>query len=240
MKRLLIALVGIMLITACKKEQIKLYQDTDPSLYFTLNTYSYSFMTDLDSTSKVIYLPVKLSGALKDADRSFNVQVINDTNTTANKDWYELKTGTLPKNSVDGTIPIVLKRNALIDTTIIKLKLSLTPSSALDTMPSATIQISWTGKIIQPINWNWLRYYFGTPFSTAWYKFIIKATGKSSFPYSPTLAKTDPVTWWMSTAQIQAYSLQVKEVLQAYNAAHPDSPLTHDDGLYKGQLVSMP
>ncbi|NLR80431.1 DUF4843 domain-containing protein [Chitinophaga eiseniae] len=240
MKRLLIALAGIILIAACKKEQIKLYQDTDPSLYFTLTTYSYSFMTDLDSTSRVIYLPVKLSGALKDYDRSFTMQVINDTNTTANKDWYELKQGTLPKNSVNGTIPIVLKRNVTIDTSIIKLKLVLTPSSTLDTMPNATIQLSWTGKIIQPINWNWLRYYFGTPFSTAWYKFIIKTTGRSSFPYSPTLARTDPATWNMTQPQIQAYTLQVKEALQSYNAANPDNPLTHDDGIYKGQLVSMP
>jgi len=240
MKRLIIVLAGIMLMTACKKEEVKLYQDTDPSLYFTLSAYSYSFMTDLDSTSRTIYLPVKLSGDLKDYDRTFNMQVVNDTNTTANKDWYELKEGRLPKGSVNGTIPIVLKRNAVIDTTIIKLKLALTPSSTLDTMPGASIQISWTGKVIQPINWNWLRYYFGTPFSTAWYKFIIKATGKSSFPYSPTLARTDPATWSMTYPQIQAYSLQVKEALQAYNAAHPDSPLTHDDGLYKGQLVSMP
>ncbi|MGE7774830.1 DUF4843 domain-containing protein [Chitinophaga sp. NPDC101104] len=241
MKKLRFIIAGICLLFACKKSQVQTYSDEAPAIYFTLTNYSYSFMDDLDSTSRLIYLPVKLSGSLKDEDRAFTMEPVNDTNTTAEPDWYEIRQGYLPKNSVNGVVPIVLKRNATVDTSLVRLRLKLKPGSALDTMPNASVQVVWTGKIIQPVNWaRWLRYYFGTPFSTGWYKFIIEATGRSSFPYEPILARTDPATWWMSAGQIQAYALQVKEALQAYNAAHPDSPLRHNDGQYKGELVSMP
>lgn len=234
------ALAGLVLITACSKEKLRVYEDKAPALYFTSPTYSYSFMTDMDSTSKVIYLPVRLSGALNDQDRKFSVEIVNDTNTTALKEWFEIRDGWLPKNAINGSIAIVLKRNVTIDTSIIKLKLRLAPSSVLDTVPNSNIQITWTGKIIQPVNWRWLRFYFGTPFSTRWYKFMVDVTGQQSFPYDPTLAASDPKTWWMSAAQIQAYGLQVKEALQKYNIEHPTDPLRHDDGTYKNELVSMP
>ncbi|WP_341843718.1 DUF4843 domain-containing protein [Chitinophaga caseinilytica] len=240
MKKLLVIISGTCLLFACKKSQVETYTDEAPAIYFTLTDYSYSFMSDLDSTSRTIFLPVKLSGSLHDQERSFSMEAVYDTNTTAKPEWYEIKPGYLPGNSVNGVVPIVLKRNATVDTSLVKLRLKLKPGSALDTMSNASVQVVWTGMIIQPVNWRWLRYYFGTPFSTGWYKFIVNATGRSTFPYDGTLSRTDPVTWWMTAGQIQAYALQVKEALQAYNAANPGSPLRHDDGQYKGELVSMP
>ena len=155
-------------------------------------------------------------------------------------DLFEIKQGVVPKNSFDGSVAVVLKRNTTVDTSIVNLKVRLIGSKDLDPLMLDTLQVSWTGKIIQPVNWKWLRYYFGTPFSTGWYTFMLKEAGVSSLPYEPTLAKTDPVTWWMSSGQLIAYALKVKEALIKYNAAHPGDELKHNDGTYAGQLVTMP
>lgn len=229
----------VVILLSCKKQEIKTYQD-DPGVYFTTPTYAYSFTEDIDATSKTIYLPIKLSGNKQEFDRSFKVQVVNDTNTTVQSDLYEIKEGELLKNSFDGRVPVVLKRNILVDTSIVKLRVKLVGSADLDPMLNQIMDISWTGKIIQPVNWKWLRFYFGTPFSTGWYKFMLQAAGVTSFPYDGTLSKTDPVTWWWTAAMIQAHALKVKEALIKYNADHPGNELKHNDGPNAGQLVVMP
>lgn len=229
----------ILLLSACKKEEIMLYQD-DAAIYFAQKTYSYSFIEDIGAQTKTIYLPVLLSGETKDYDRFFEIEPVYDTTTTAPKELFEISQGVVPKNSFNGSVAVVLKRNVTIDNSIVYLKVNLIGSDELDPIIGTTLVISWTGKIIQPVNWNWLRYYFGTPFSTAWYTFILEASGRSSLPYNPTLAKADPDTWWMGLKQLVAYQLKVKEALMKYNAEHPGDGLKHDDGDYAGQFVTMP
>lgn len=235
---LLLLLIPLML-SACQKEEIMVYQD-DPGIYFTASTYPYSFTEDMGAQEKTINLPVKISGMLKDYDRNISVEAVFDSTTTVTSDLFQIGHGVVPKNSVDGTVAVILKRNTNVDTSVVYLKLKLTLSNDFTPVLSKTILVSWTGKIIQPVNWNWLRYYFGTPFSTGWYMFMLKEAGVSSLPYSGTLSKTDPVTWWMSANQLVAYALKVKEALIKYNAEHPGNELKHNDGPYAGQIVTMP
>jgi hypothetical protein len=233
-------LVGIiLLVSACKKEEISSYTD-DPGIYFTTSTYAYSFTEDIGAESKTIYLPVALSGNAKDVDRHFKIEVVNDTNTNVTSDLYEIQQGDLLKNSFNGRVAVVLKRNASVENSIVKLKVRLSESSEIKPIMTQTVQISWTGKIIQPVNWNWLRFYFGTPFSANWYTFMLKEAGVKSFPYSGSLSKVDPITWWWTAAQVQAYALKVKEALIKYNVNHPDNELKYEDGPSKGQFVTMP
>jgi len=228
-----------LLLASCQKAEIKLYQD-DPGVYFTTPTYEYSFTENVNATSKTIYLPVKLSGMLADQVRTFSIEAIADSVTTAQNDWYEIKPGEVLANSIDGRIPVVLKRNTTVDTSVVKLLVKITGSTELDPLFTKTLTVSWTGKIIQPVNWKWLKYYFGTPFSTGWYTFMLENAGVPSFPYDGTLSKTDPITWWWSAGQVTAYALKVKEALIKYNAAHPGNELRHNDGPNAGQLVTMP
>jgi len=227
------------MFSACQKEEIMVYQD-DPGVYFTSTTYPYSFTGDIGAQTKSINLPVKISGMLKDYDRHFNVEAVFDANTTVTSDLFEIKQGIVPKNSVDGAVTVVLKRNTTVDTSVVALKLKLIFSNDFTPVMSQTILVTWTGKIIQPVNWKWLRWYFGTPFSTGWYTFILREAGVSSLPYDATLSKTDPITWWMTSSQLIAYALKVKEALIKYNAAHPGDELKHNDGTYVGQIVTMP
>jgi hypothetical protein len=243
MKRILtysgLTIVICLVLLSCKKEEIKIYQDA-PAVYFTTPTYNYSFTENVGATSKLIYLTVKLSGTVKDYDRSFRIEMVSDTGTTAQNDLYEIKEGVLPKNSFDGKVAVLLKRNTTVDTSIVTLKVKLVGSDELDPLLNPIVKISWTGKIIQPVNWNSLIFYFGTPFSTGWYLFMLEAAGVSSFPYSHTMATADPVTWWWSSGQVAAYALKVKDALNKYNLANPGNELRHNDGPNAGQLVTMP
>lgn len=233
--------ICMLLTAACKKSEMRTYKDDQPALYMGMSSYAYSFVDDLTAATKTIYLPVKLSGQLQDYDRSFKMEVVTGTGTTADAALYEVKEGVLPKNAVDGRIAIVLKRNTLVDTSLVDLTLRLLPSADLDTMLNTQTKVTWTAKIIKPVNWDrWLRYYLGTGFSTAWFKFIIQHTGRTSFPYDGTLSRTDPVTWWMTAGEIQGYGLQVKEALLEYNLMNPNNPFIHDDGPSKGLPVVLP
>ncbi len=234
-----LTLVLVIGLVSCTKEGLKMYED-DPGVYFTTPNYNYSFTENISATTKTIYLPVKLSGQQSAEDRKFEVSVVSDSVTTAQAGWYEIQQGEVLKNSFDGRVPVVLKRNPTVDTSIVKLMVKIKGSAELDPMLTQTLVISWTGKIIEPVNWRWLRYYFGTPFSTGWYTFMLENAGVSSFPYDGTLSSTDPVTWWWSAAQVTAYALKVKEALIKYNAANPGNELRHNDGAYAGQLVTMP
>jgi len=229
----------LLFLGACQKEELKIYKDETPSLY-ALSGYSYSFIEDMTAQSKTIYLTVKLSGEPKDYDRSFKVEPIFDNTTTANPDWFEIKEGVLPKNSTEGRVAIVLKRNPTVDANLVDLTLQVVPSKELGTMLVTKSKVTWTAKIIEPVNWRqWLRYYFGVAYSTAWYKFVMEVTGKTSFPYYPTLATSDPTTWWMSAGEIQGWGLKVKEALIKYNLEHPNEPFLHDDGPNKGLPVTL-
>ena len=231
-----------LMLQSCKKEELKVYQD-DPGVYFTTSTYSYSFTEDVGATSKMIYLPVTLSGLAKDVDRTFKIEVVNDSNTTARPDWYEIQTGILPKNSLLGKVGVWLKRNATVDTSIVKLNVKLVGSDELDPLLAPNVVISWTAKIIQPPNWtNGLKYYFGTPFSTGWYTFMLQAAGVSALPYTinAALKATDPAYWSMTADQVKGYAMKVRDALIDYNLKHPGNELKHNDGTSAGQLVTMP
>lgn len=231
-----LSFVVMILVSACKKEELKIYQDESPSLY-ALSGYSFSFIEDPTAQTKTIYLTARLSGEPKDYDRSFKIEAVFDSTTTAKPDWFEIKEGVLPKNSIEGRVAIVLKRNITIDTSLVGLSVQLVPSNELGTMLGTRASVTWTGKIIQPVNWRWMRFYLGADFSTDWYKFLMQVTGRSSFPYDPVLAASDPVTWWMSVGEIQAWGLKVKEALIAYNLQHPEDPFVHNDGPKKGLPV---
>lgn len=230
-----------LMLQSCKKEELKIYQD-DPGVYFATSTYNYSFTEDIGATTRLIYLPVKLSGNAKDVDRSFKIEVVNDTNTTARPDWYEIKEGILPKNSFEGKVGVLLKKNTTVDTSIVKLNVKLVGSGDLAPLLAPNVVISWTGKIIQPPNWASLRFYFGTPFSTGWYLFMLEAAGVTAFRYThiAALKATDPAYWSWSAEEIKAYGLKVKDALNKYNLAHPGDELKHNDGANIGQLVTMP
>lgn len=227
-------------LLGCQKSDIMLYEQ-NPGVYFEAPSYSYSFLEDPEASSKIISLTVDITGSQVDYDREFIVsRPAMDTITTAEDDQYVIGKGIVKANEYNGLVEVEVFRDERLNDSIYTLALEILPNEDFPEvrLNKKIMQLSFTNKVIQPANWSWLRWYFGTPFSTRWWTFICETTGRTSLPYYPTNADTE--TWWMSVGEVQAYQTIVRLALEEYNAAHPDAPLTHDDGEYAGQIIEMP
>lgn len=234
-----IACLCICGLAGCEHSDIMMYEEL-PGVYFNGASWTYSFLDKPGTVTDTIKLPILITGSAVDYDRKVTAEAVADSNTTIREDLYELLEGTVRKGEFEGILPVVVKYIPEYDTSVVTLKLKLIASADFNvtTLGVSTNQVKVTGKVIQPANWSWLKYYFGTPYSTAWWKFIIEVTGRSSLPYYP--SHPDKETWNMTVNELKAYQEQVRMALAKYNADPSHPKLTHDDGQWKGQLVSMP
>lgn len=224
----------------CQQSDIMLYEQ-NAGVYFEASTYGYSFLEHPDSVSKVLRLSVDITGSQVGYDREFTVTRPElDSITTAESDQYSIGKGIVKANEYRGYVDVVVSKDDRLRDSVYKLALEI---QANEEFPEVRLNkkimvLSFTNQVIRPANWVWLRWYFGVPFSTRWWQFICKETGRTSLPYYPSHA--DQETWWMRVAELEVYQSVVRLALEKYNAAHPDEPLTHDDGDYAGQRVEMP
>lgn len=243
MKRFEYYILGIIFtwgLCGCESSDIMLYEQ-NPAVYFEAPSFSYTFLENPEATSKVVKLSVDISGSQVDYDREFIVtRPLVDTITTAEDDQYQIGKGIVKANEYNGYVEVEVFRDERLNDSIYTLALEIQPNEDFPEvrLNKKIMALSFTNKVVQPANWSWLRWYFGTPFSTRWWTFICEATGRTSLPYYPTNA--DQETWWMSVGEVQAYQTIVRLALDEYNAKHPGAPLTHDDGDYAGQPVEMP
>lgn len=227
----------LFVLSACDKEEIMNYEE-NPGVYFDNAFWTESMLKDV--VRDTIMLPVSITGTVRDYDRKVKVEAVLDTNTTATPDLYEFLEGTVKAGAWVGSVPVILKNAPILADTVLKVRVKIAPSEDFTEIRLGIYQcdVAFTTKVIQPANWRWLRYYFGTPFSTCWWNFIVKHTGQTSFPYYP---GQDPEIWWMSVGEVQAYAHIVKRALYEYNSdPKNEGPLTHDDGPYAGTPVTMP
>lgn len=239
-KYYVIGLLSWVFMAACQHEEIMRYEQK-PGVYFEAWTYSYTFLENPDSTSKVLRLPVDITGSQVDYDRTFTVvRPANDTITTAEDDQYRVGTGIVKANTYNGYVEVVVFKDDRLRDSVYNLALEIQPSEHFPEvrLNKKIMQVSFTNKVIQPANWKRLRWHFGQAFSTRWWTFICEVTGRTSLPYNGD-NPADPETWWMTYEEVEAYAAMVRIALDKYNAG-PDGPLTHDDGENAGQPVVMP
>lgn len=236
-------MMGLLLLsamfTACQHEDIMLYQQ-NPGVYFEASDYSYTFLEHPDSTSKLLRLSVDITGSQVDYDRTFTVARPEvDTITTAEDDQYRIGTGIVKANEYNGYVEIEVFRDERLNDSIYEVALEILPGKDFPEvrLNKTIMRVSFTNKVIQPANWDRLKVFFGSAFSTSWWTFICEVTGRASLPYWPSHADTE--TWWMSREEVIAYAAMVRLALDEYNGKH-EEPLTHDDGEYVGQPVTMP
>ncbi len=100
------------------------------------------------------------------------------------------------------------------------------------------VQVCLSSKLVAPASWPTLATGNLGVFSSAYYQFIIDATGVSEYPIDEPVegmnldSNGTPQKW--TDAQKQNFVDQVKAALTAYNNEHPDAHLTHDSGPAKG------
>lgn len=235
-----VILMALFIAVSCKQEDVMRYEQS-PGVFFSQGAYSYSFVNEPWLAEKTIKLTVDITGLAADHDRHFSIaHPAKDTITTAEPDQYAVGEGVVPAGEYSGTVDLTLKYSSRLDSKIDTLFFEVLPS---DDFPEVRLnrsyaRVAFTKQVIMPANWRWLRWYFGTPYSTRWWLFILDVTGGNHLPYFPT--DPDKETWWMSVNEVKAWQAKVRLELEKYNREHPGKPLTHDDGDYKNTPVTMP
>lgn len=101
------------------------------------------------------------------------------------------------------------------------LKVEATSDFAVGVNEQNHLLLIWSDMISKPTNWDdALKEFFGE-YSDAKYRFMLaNADGLGEFD-------TDTMSW----AELQSYKIKFVNALNAYNEAHPGSPLTDEDGV---------
>ncbi len=232
-KSFLMLCLSLLLCTSCDKNDGFYYQDVarvrlvGPSIW-TLDTDSleFSFLTySEDVTEMQMDVEVWLMGETVDYDRTANI-VVNSSLTTASSDMYEVpSTVTIPAGEHIGELPVILKRDEILEETTVRLYIEVAASEDFEigTNEYDHLLLKWTDQISKPSYWDDITEHFGT-YSDTKYRFMIQTSGVSEFD-------PDDMTW----AQLHHYNIMFTNALNEYNSTN-DTPLTDENGA----LVTFP
>ena len=233
----------IVILSSCQKSDIMLYQQR-AGVYFSTYEYAYSFAEHPGGDSAVLRLPVEITGSPVDYRREFKVTLPSvDTLTTAESDQYRIGTGIVEAGEQDGFVDLTIYRDSRLKDSVYKVYLCIqkTPDFPEVRLNRFFMSVSFTEKIIKPVNWEFLNL---GPFSSAWWKFILEVPGGHTLPYwmggpinNP--SNPDPEYWNMSLGELATWRTVIRNALNEYNAG-PDGPLMHDDYSHAGEPVQMP
>lgn len=242
MKRATIALAAALLAaTGCKQEDIKSFDKSHPMTEFAATRTEYSFFEGGEVlTEKVLAIPFNVVGSPVGHERTARFVVVNDS-TTLTK--YELLDAKVPANSWTGTLHVKVGNTMGADpvTGEDRPRLYLRTAAGGDfeegpgNMRDHDIRLQNT--LLKPAEWtNALSNYGGIgEYSTAYYSFIIEATGETHFPIRMPVAGYYNGELW-PVGYSAAFLTTLRDKLRERNQRE-GSPLLHDDGPGKGQEI---
>ena len=227
-RNMILAAMAVLGIASCSNDDF-LYQDqarvrlTGPKIYTSgTDSLNFSFVTVASGTdSKTLNVDVYVMGTAANRDRTASIS-IDTQKSTATSDMYEVPaTVTIPADSTHAVLPVVIKRSDAILTKSVYLYIKVTESA--DFAPGVNeenhLMVIWNDKISKPNNWDDLTEFFGE-YSDTKYRFMLETlTGVGELD-------ADTMSW----AMLMSYRIKCQSALDTYNAAHPNSPLTDENG----------
>jgi|WetSurMetagenome_2_1015567.scaffolds.fasta_scaffold00696_10 hypothetical protein len=224
---------------------------------------SYSFIADPFDSCKVYDLPVMLIGKKKSANRTI-AYTIDNNKSNAPADSYEIMEAIIPSDSLSGYIRIKLRNLEILQDSTYELYINLKTSDSLAVGPYAYTHavLQWNNEIPAPSSSQHIRTYnmlinssisfVSTSlanYSPNALKAIVTALGWDDWDsYAIHSAKYNSAVYGSykylprysviyGDGSYKSYALKFAAYIKAYNESHPNSPLTHDAGALKGQLI---
>jgi hypothetical protein len=234
-KYMVLLLVLVIFLTACTKKSISGSYDAQASVYFlygvnsvyegTIDSLNYSFVEKQSAVQQdTIWFATRITGSTTAYDRAISLLPETNGTTAVAGVHYKLLPYTMPKNSFQTNVGIVLIRDASLRDTSYTLTLSIRPNEDFPVLMKDTlmadgayydrnrIKIVFTDRLIKPANWDtYLIIFFGA-YSNTKFRFIASVLGVSSFPTTGANAVGYPT--------MQYYQNTVRNALLAYNAAN--------------------
>ncbi|MBQ8520325.1 MAG: DUF4843 domain-containing protein [Bacteroides sp.] len=232
MKSMIYALAAIGMFTACENDKFY-YQDEarariEGPYEWALGTDSLDFSFAVYPSSvkeQVMDMTLYVMGEAGTVDRTARLEVDADK-TTATAAQYELPASvTVPAGQLEAAFTVTLKRtdDLTAKTVALCFKVVDSPDFKTGVIEQNHFNLKWNDILGKPKNWDTeLKEFFGE-YSLVKYRFIIDTIGFGEFGGS------------MSWSELMNYKIRMTTALDEYNAAHPDAPLTDENG----QLVTF-
>lgn len=235
LKTIGVCLIATMLLVfGCTKDEIMSFEGENgvtflPTATDRTFTKSYSFLGN--GTGEFIEeVDVQIIGRASDKDRFFRVEVLNNDETTATENQYEILEGVVKANEYNGKLYVKLKNSDDLNTSTVSINFQLIDSEDFSAGVKETkdFTLSWTNQIIVPA-WNYYRFFFVSVASPAAYRIIVESTGVRTFS----------LTDFRAVGNDGAIALGTRfgDYVKQWNLDNPDNPLTHDTGTLAGQLI---
>lgn len=181
-----IAFVGILVIAACKKEELKSF-DMEPGITFYKSgieagrdslTLSFAVEKD-DVASDTVDLPVRIVGKVAEVERIVQVKV-DAEKTTAAAQSFEILPTIIAAGEYMGVVKVIIKRSETLKNKEARLWLYLDHSASFQPGPKElnNYLIKFNDYLSKPVSWDEVR--FGD-YSQAKYGLIIRESGYSVF-----------------------------------------------------------
>lgn len=225
-----VALGLVMILPAgCKKEELTAFKASG-AVNFSAKTTEYTFLGN-PSNEYIQEVAVRIIGDTVDYDRHFQVEVVNDTNTTAQPADYSIVDGLVKAGSYTGVLKVKLFNSAKLATSQISLKVKLVNGGdmAAGNTEASTSIIKWSNKVVIP-TWTYYRVYFVTVPSTLAYRLIVQTTGLTTITAAQYSA--------MQASGATALGTKFGDYVKQWNLDHPNDKLKHDDGTQAGQEIA--
>lgn len=249
------AVIAILALVSCKKDQYYLYNDIariqfgpDPTRIYTPSfnladtLKPFTFYYDAPAvTQDTVFFDIYAIGGTAKNDRTFSLeqeQVANTTNAVPGTQYvafgdarvskfYVIKAGT-----VHTRVPVILLRDVSLKTTTPVLKFKVVPNDNFQAgeMNNLWRKVTFTDRLSQPAAWNAsaVQYYYGK-YSVTKHKFMIDTTGEK---WDQDFMNSLPSDY----ALLQYWIGVLKIALINYNNANPGAPLRDEFG----ELVVFP
>lgn len=229
-----VALITLsVIIMSCEKESLQPFK-AQPAINFgeieNVNTVTYSFMVN-PNDEYLQEVPVNIMGDTANFDRDFQVEVVNDSNTTASPDQYKIVSSRVKAGEFSGKLVIQLLKSPVLDSTTVSVKVRIVDSKDFNAgnIESSEFIIKWTNKIVVP-SWSYFRYFFTSVASTAAYRLIIQTTGLTTLTARQYGSE-------IGAAGVMALATTFGDYVKQWDKDHPDNKLKHDDGVQAGEEI---
>lgn len=232
------AIFVILCFLSCEKEGISRYNPERAGIEFDGKEYIYSFKKTGKSVD-TLEIPFKIEGPVFEMDREANIIAIPDS-TTATADQYRLLKAVVPARSFEGKLQIRIENKVGNDFKDVDIYLQTADNEdfVAGVEEYKNYRVTVTNRLVRPYQWDlngWKEKYFLGNYSTAYYEFIIEATGETEFPYPWAVPGYHNDQVW-SGGEKDAFLAKLKDELRKRNQ-RVGKPLLHDDGPCKGLEV---
>ena len=221
-------IVYLLCCSSCHKDELTSFKSND-AINFTSENFTYSFLGN--NTGEYIQeIPVRVIGNAKDYDRYFQIEVLNDSLTTASNNQYDVLEGIVKAGEFKGKLYVkIFNSDELNEESVgIHMKISNSDDFTKGNIESSYFNLVWTNKVVVP-NWRYYSFFFTRVASTSAYRAVVASTGLTTFTLQDYRA--------LGPTGAQALGTQFGDYVKQWNLDNPDNPLRHDDGTQAGELI---